>query len=204
MESDRVFVVGLTGGIGSGKSSVCAAFSRLGVPIIDTDEIAHRLSRPSSEVNKQIYEIFGSNSLLADGSLNRAWLRELVFTEPTKRVQLEAIFHPLILQKTKEKICSMGRAHRYCILAVPLLFETPAFHRLTNYSIVVDCDEEEQIRRVIRRSKLSRHEVQNIITAQMPRNQRNVLADQIIMNNESLASIDEKVSQIHNFLLEKT
>lgn len=199
-----MFVVGLTGGIGCGKSSFCSAFSLLGVPIIDSDEIAHLLSQPNSTVNKQVYARFGANSLLADGSLNRVWLRELVFTEPAQRIQLEAIFHPLILQKTEEQIASMNHLHQYCILAVPLLFETPAFHRLINYSIVIDCEEQEQIYRVMHRNKLSHNEVKHIIAAQMPRNQRNAFADQIIMNDGSLASIDEKVSQMHSFLLEKT
>jgi dephospho-CoA kinase len=199
-----MLIVGLTGGIGSGKSSFCAAFSRLGVPVIDTDNIAHQLSHPNSNANKLVAQQFGTQSLLADGSLNRAWLRELIFNTPEKRIQLEAIFHPLILQKTQEQIHQVRGMHNYCLLAVPLLFETPAFQQLVDYSIVIDCDEDEQIKRVMQRSQLSDAEVKKIISAQMPRNQRNTLADYVISNNDSLASIDEKVSQMHNFLLEKT
>ncbi|WP_027469953.1 dephospho-CoA kinase [Deefgea rivuli] len=199
-----MLIVGLTGGIGSGKSSFCAAFSDLGVPIIDTDDIAHQLSKPTSDANAQVARQFGADALLADGSLNRTWLRQLIFTDPSKKKQLETIFHPLILKKTKEEIQKISSLHHYCIVAVPLLFETTAFRNLIHYSIVIDCDEQDQINRVMLRSKLNHNEVQNIIAAQMPRKQRNYLADHIITNNGTLSSIAEKVSQMHSFLLEKT
>lgn len=199
-----MLVVGLTGGIGCGKSSFCDVFSRLGVPIIDTDVIAHQLAHPNSYANQQVLSQFGAASLLADGSLDRAWLRQLIFTEPDKKVQLEAIFHPLILERTKEQISIFSSLHPYCILAVPLLFETPSFHKLTDLSISIDCVEQEQIKRVMLRSRLSQYQIKNIISAQMPRDQRNALANYVIMNDGALIDIDKKVSQMHNFLLEKT
>ena len=199
-----MLTVGLTGGIGCGKSSFCAAFSRLGVAIIDTDEIAHQLSHPNSDANQLIAQQFGKQSLLDDGALNRTWLRQLIFNEPAKKKQLEAIFHPFILQVSKEQIQKVSQLHRYCILAVPLLFEVSEFQQLVDYTIAIDCEESEQINRVMQRSHLSLDEVQKIITAQMPRNQRNTLADYVVNNNGTLASIDVKVSQMHDFLLEKT
>ena len=146
MELHSVLIVGLTGGIGSGKSSCCAAFSRLGITIIDTDEIAHQLSRPYADANLQIAEQFGANALLPDHSLNRKWLRQHILTDAYEKKRLEAIFHPKILDQVKEKILGICAKERYCIIDVPLLFETSSFLNLIDYSIVIDCDEQEQIK----------------------------------------------------------
>ena len=198
-----MLIVGLTGGIGSGKSSCCAAFSRLGITIIDTDEIAHQLSRPYADANLQIAEQFGANALLPDHSLNRKWLRQHILTDAYEKKRLEAIFHPKILDQVKEKIRSICAKERYCIIDVPLLFETSSFLNLIDYSIAIDCDEQEQIKRVKCRSQLTENEIKSIIAVQISRKQRNKLADFIILNNGKLSDIDEKILQIHKNLLEK-
>lgn len=200
----NLLVVGLTGGIGSGKSSFCAAFSLLGVPIIDADIIAHDLSQPYSTANTTVKKLFGEQSLRADGTLNREWIRSAIFNDDVKKKQLEAIFHPLILQALKLHIKQLENSCAYCIIAVPLLFEQKSFHELTQFSIAIDCTENEQITRVMHRSSLSETQVRKIIDAQMSRSQRNKLADLVINNEDGLENIADKVSQLHKFLLEKT
>ena len=204
MESVKLLIVGLTGGIGSGKSSFCAAFSRLGIPIIDADEIAHQLSTPNSLANSQVANAFGEVALLDDGRLNRDYIRQCIFNDPNKKKLLEGIFHPLILIDAKKRIEQLSNTSPYCILAVPLLFEQPEFLKLVSITVAVDCDESEQIRRVMHRSQLSEHQVQQILKVQIPRKERNKLADIVINNNGAITDIDRKVSQLHTFLLGKT
>lgn len=196
--------MGLTGGIGTGKSSFCAAFSRLSVPIIDADIIAHNLSHPYSTANLSIAKLLGEQSLLDDGTLNRTWLRDTIFNDNKIKKQVEDIFHPLILKEVKFQIAQLKSDHPYCILAVPLLFEQPSFLKLTQLTIVIDCSEQEQIMRVMQRSGLNQEQVQKIIQSQMGRAERNNLADLVISNEDGLESIDNKVSQLHKLLLEKT
>ncbi|MBM5571880.1 MULTISPECIES: dephospho-CoA kinase [Deefgea] len=199
-----MLVAGLTGGIGSGKSTFCAAFSRLGVPVIDADVIYHHLTQPYSIANLLVEQQFGSQSLLNDGKLNKDWLRQIIFDDDCKKKQVEAIFHPLILDEIKSQISQLESNYIYCILAVPLLFEFSDFLNLSDYTIVIDCSEATQVARVMQRSGLSHEQVKKIIQAQMSRNERNRLADLVICNEEGFDSIDDKVSQLHKFLLEKS
>jgi len=199
-----LLVAGLTGGIGSGKSTFCAAFSRLGVPVVDADVIYHHLTQPNSIANLLVEQQLGSQSLLNDGRLNKDWLRQIIFNDDSKKKQVEAIFHPLILDEIKTQLSQLKSNHTYCILAIPLLFEFPDFLQLTHYSIVIDCSESTQINRVMQRSGLSQEQVKKIIQAQMNRNERNRLADLVICNEEGFDSIDDKVWQLHKFLLEKS
>ncbi len=204
MGSVKLLIVGLTGGIGSGKSSFCAAFSRLGVPIIDADEIAHQLSIPNSTANTEVAKIFGEQALLNDGSLNRDYIRHNIFNDANKKKLLEGIFHPLILFEAKKQIHKLSNTSSYCILAVPLLFEQPEFLKLVRITVTIDCDEGEQISRVMLRSKLTEPQVRQIIKTQIPRKERNNLSDIVINNNGAITDIDHKVSQLHTFLLGKT
>lgn len=200
MESTNLRVVGLTGGIGSGKSTFCAAFSHFGVPIIDTDIISHQLSYPYSTANIEVAKYLGEQALLEDGNLNRAWIRETIFNNANQKAILEQIFHPLILLEAKKQIQQLSTSLPYCILAVPLLFENPSFLTLVDTTIVIDCDESEQIARVRHRSKLTEAQIIQIINTQMPRAERNSLAD-IVIKNQAIADIDYKVSQLHGVLL---
>lgn len=204
MESLSLLIVGLTGGIGSGKSSFCSAFANLGVPVIDADAVGHQLSSPNSEANQHVVERFGSIAVLDDGSLNRAWLREVIFNDAQLKIALEEIFHPLILLKVKTQIQQLSKEHPYCILAVPLLFEKKSFLELTNITLAIDCSENDQISRVMRRNSLTKNQVKKIIESQMSRATRNELADIVIDNSEAPENIVFKVSQLNNFLLEKS
>ena len=196
-------VVGITGGIGSGKSSFCHAFSHLGITVIDTDQLAHQLTQASSAAIPFILEKFGEAAIQHDGALNRTWMRQHIFSNPTGKHSLEKILHPLIYEMASELIQNEPPEHAYCILAVPLLFETQLFQNLIDYSIAIDCVEILQIERVKSRSHLSEIEIRQIIATQMSSEQRNQYADKVLHNNGTLQDIDAKVSQTHDFLLQK-
>jgi dephospho-CoA kinase len=181
------YTVGLTGGIGSGKSTVEQLFQTFGVDIIDTDAIAHLLTGPNGLGIPSIQSQFGPDFLNPDGSLNRAVMRQLVFGDPDAKHKLELILHPLI---RAEVDIQLGRvAPPYAILAVPLLIETGAYTDRVDRVLVVDCTEEQQVRRTSARSKLSEQEVRNIMAAQVDRKQRIRHADDIILNNAELAQL---------------
>lgn len=196
MDSPEHMIIGLTGGIGSGKSSAAQLFAELGVRIIDTDAIGHELSTPPSIALDDIATQFGSDFLAEDGTLNRSRMREYVFSHPQARKKLEAIFHPRIFEQAKQRLKAPTTAP-YSILMVPLLFETTAFTALVQRSVVVDCAEELQIARVMARNKLSREEVIAIISTQRTRQERLMLADDIISNDGSFERLRDQVCQLH-------
>jgi dephospho-CoA kinase len=189
------FVVGLTGGIGSGKSSAAKIFADLGARVIDTDEIAHRLTQPGMPALSQIREKFGAQFFLADGSLNRALLRQKVFSDPMAKKELEAMLHPLIRMEV-ELILSSVQAP-YTILVVPLLFESGAYHSLIQRILVVDCSERQQIDRVMARSEMSAAEARAIIATQAPRSLRIAHADDVLDNNGSWELLAKRIAELH-------
>ncbi|UXY16589.1 dephospho-CoA kinase [Chitiniphilus purpureus] len=195
-------VVGLTGGVGSGKSTAARLFAGHGAPIVDTDEIAHRLSLPPSPVLPEIRAAFGSAYLLADGSLDRARMRETIFNDRDAKAQLEALLHPHILQEAKQALAVQADTTPYALLVAPLLFEAPEFHALTKRSLLIDCDEALQLERVSRRPGLTTAAAQDIMRNQMPRRQRLALADDIIENNGSLEALARAVKQWHLYYLD--
>ena len=199
-----MWVVGLTGGIGCGKSSACAAFAQLGVPIIDTDQIAHSLSATGSPLLEDIRRHFGDAAIDHSGALNRPWIRELIFSNASDKEKLENIFHPAILAELTVQLRHYAHSASYCILAVPLLFESPQFLTLVNYSLVIDCNEARQIERVKQRSGLSEAQINKIMKHQLPRQLRNQQADKVISNNGELHELHEKVSLLHDFFLLKS
>lgn len=189
-------VIGLTGGIGSGKSAAASLFAALGVPVVDTDKIAHELTGAGQPALQAIARQLGDETILPDGSLNRPLVRQLVFSHPEKRRQLEAILHPLI----RERARAMLSAHpevAYQILMVPLLFETRGYDNLIQRSLVIDCEEALQIKRTMARSQLGESDVRAILGAQLPRAARLKKADDVIENNGSLDELAEKVRQKH-------
>lgn len=194
-----MLVVGLTGGIGSGKSAAADFFIQLGIPVLDTDQVARTLTQAPSPALTHIAQTFGADFLLADGSLNRAAMRELVFTQPEERQRLESILHPLILQAGKDWLAQ--QISPYCILAVPLLFEAANFQALIDCSVVVDCPEELQISRVIERNGLSEKEIRNIMANQLTRTERNQRADYLISNSQTLHDLQNAVEKLHQKLL---
>jgi dephospho-CoA kinase len=189
------YTVGLTGGIGSGKSKAADMFLELGAAVIDTDAISHELTGPAGAAMTPIELAFGPEYLREDGSLDRARMRSLVFSDPESRRSLETILHPLIRSATRERIAAAKAP--YVMLVVPLLLETGSYRDLLDRVLVVDCDESQQIARTIARSRLSEDEVKRIMSAQLPRAQRLQSADDVIVNDADINQLKERVEALH-------
>jgi dephospho-CoA kinase len=189
-------LIGLTGGIGSGKSTVANLFVTRGARLIDTDEISHALTRSGGAAIPEIRTTFGSDYVDAKGALDRSKMRELIFAKPAAKKQLESILHPLILKQVKQ-LASSNTSAPYTLVAIPLLFESPRYHDWLHRTLVVDCPEELQIERTIQRSGLDKILIQAIMNQQISRNQRLALADDIILNNSDLASLSAQVDALH-------
>lgn len=195
-----MYIVALTGGIGSGKSEAANQFSQLGVPIVDTDVIAHTLTATGSPMIARIADLFGQDVINKDNSLNRTKLRAKVLSNPAERIKLEGLLHPAIYDQALAQLEDNEQKlnPRYQILVIPLLFENNRYQNLVNKILVIDCDEETQISRAMSRSKLSEQEVRALMAAQTTRAKRLNGADEIIENNGSLTELTEKVTQMHN------
>jgi len=187
--------IGLTGGIGCGKSTVCRLFAELGVTIIDADIIGKQLVEPGMPVLDLLKTEFGDQILDAEGALNRALLRDMVFSDAKKKQQLEAIMHPPIYQQIAVDINNSAGA--YCIIAIPLLLETQKAD-IVDRVLVVDCSLEMQLERVMQRDNLSRTQALSIIESQISRQQRLMLADDIINNSATLTELAEQIKRLHN------
>ncbi len=193
--------IGLTGGIGSGKSVVCNIFRELGVPIIDSDEIARSVVQAGSPVLQQIKHEFGNDILLPDGSLDRSRMRELVFSDERKRQKLEALLHPLIRAEMEEQIATISAP--YVILAIPLLLEK-GWQQYLDRIVVVDCSESQQIERACARDNSTNDLITRIIASQISREERLAAADDIIDNSGQLSSLYEQVRGLHHAYLHLT
>lgn len=196
-----MMVVGLTGGIGSGKSAVANFFAQRGVPIIDADRIARELVEPGQAALAQITQAFGADLLDSAGQLDRAALRKTIFSDATKRRQLEAILHPRIRATLKDRINQLQA--RYCIIVIPLLLETGQ-QDLVDRILVVDAAPETQCQRAQQRDGVSEAEIQAILRTQLPRAQRLNQADDIISNDASLNDLDNQVKILHERYLTLT
>lgn len=188
-------IVGLTGGIGSGKSTVGQYFVDLGIDVIDTDAIARMLTEPDGLAMNSIKDSFGQTMLAADGSLNRVKMRNLIFSDNNYKFALENILHPLILAETLQQVSKA--LSPYIIIAIPLLFETNDYDKLIQRSLVVDCEEKQQILRTMKRSKLPENQIKAIIATQISRASRLQKADDIIVNNLDIAYLKVQVAQLH-------
>ena len=189
-------IVGLTGGIGCGKSTVANLFAKFGAGIIDTDIIARRLTEAGGEAIAEIRADFGDDYISADGALNRAKMRRLIFSDIAAKQRLELTLHPLILEQAKVQLQPL-QTRPYIILVVPLLAESPAFRQLVQRILVVDCNADTQVARVTARSQMDAAEVRSIIAQQTPRAERLQLADNIIHNDVGLDSLAEQVAVLH-------
>ena len=192
-----MFIIGLTGGIGSGKSEASRLFSELGVPIVDLDVISRELTANGQATLQLIVDQFGNQILNQDGSLNRGALREVIFENPVARKSLEEILHPAIYQEAVIQLKKNQNAP-YQILAIPLLFESSRYQNLINRSLVIDSDIKIQIDRACKRDGSTQSQIEKIIASQMPRETRNQLADDIVNNNGSLEELKEKVLQLND------
>ena len=194
------YVIGLTGGIGSGKSAAAGMFAELGAAIVDTDAIAHELTRSGGAALDAIREAFGAEYIAADGSLDRARMRSLVFGNAEAKKKLEAILHPLIRAESIARIAAA--AAPYVVAVVPLLLETGAYRELTDRVLVVDCAEDQQVRRAVQRSGLAESDVRAIMAAQLTRADRLASANDVLSNDRSLAHLRRQVVQLHAQYLE--
>ncbi|MBK8387232.1 MAG: dephospho-CoA kinase [Candidatus Accumulibacter propinquus] len=195
------FVVGLTGGIGSGKSTVAELFVQHGAALVDTDAIAHTLTAPQGAAMAAIRNAFGERVLRADGGLDRAAMRSLVFSDHTAKATLEAILHPLIREHSEAR-CADATSAPYVLLVVPLLIESGSYRRRADRILVVDCDEAVQIARVMTRSGLTAGEVEAIMATQASRLERRAAADDVVLNDRELDALAPQVDGLHRQYLE--
>lgn len=192
-------VVGLTGGIGSGKSAAADRFAELGAAVIDTDVISRELTAAGGAAMPQIRAAFGDTVIAADGALDRDAMRARVFADPAQRTRLEAILHPMIRAEARRRLGQVSAP--YVVLVVPLLVETGAYRDTVTRIVVVDCDEATQIARVKARSGLSEAQIVAVIRAQATREKRLALADDVIANDGELAHMHQIVDRLHqNYL----
>ena len=191
------YIVGLTGGIGSGKSAAADQFAALGAAIVDTDAIAHELTRPGGQAIPQVRQLFGDACIAADGAMDRAKMRELVFADPAAKQKLEALLHPMIRAESGRRIAAAEGVAPYVIHVVPLLIESSGYRDRVNRVLVVDCPEDVQVARVRQRSGLAEAEVRRIIAAQVPRAVRLAAADDVIDNAGALAALGPQVKALH-------
>jgi dephospho-CoA kinase len=194
------FAVGLTGGIGSGKSTVADMFAARGATVVDTDLIAHSMTAPQGPAMPAIIAEFGAEFADASGAMDRARMRELVFSDAGAKTRLEAILHPRI----RDAALAAGAAATgaYVIYAVPLLIESGTWRARVARVLAVDCEEQVQIARVMARNNLPEAQVRAIMAAQVSRTQRLAAADDVIVNNAGIAELEAQVERLHALYLQ--
>mgnify|MGYP001554455226 CR=1 FL=1 len=196
----KILKIGVTGSAGSGKSMVLKAFKALGLVTLDCDEIARQVTRPGQKAHKRIVELFGPDAVLADGTLDRAGLRNLMVADPELRKGLEAILHPVILEELFFQIRhAQYRRELACAAEVPLLFELGLEDRF-DAVVTVAAQESDLARRVAQRDKVSRAEARGILGLQMAQDKKKQLADHVVENRGSLSRLEERVFQIYQAL----
>jgi dephospho-CoA kinase len=192
-------VVGLTGGIGSGKSAAADEFAKLGATVVDTDAIAHELTQKDAAAVADIERIFGKD-FISEGSLNRKRMRDHVFADPAAKRSLEALLHPMIRAESARRIAAATGP--YVVHVVPLLIESPDYRSRVDRILVVDCPEETQIERVRARSGLSEPEVRAIMRGQISRGERLAAAHDVIENGGSRDALRNQVAALHQKYLQ--
>ncbi len=193
-------VIGLTGGIGSGKSAAADEFARLGATVVDTDAIAHKLSGAGGAAISGVRSLFGDAYIDASGAMDRRKVRALVFADPVAKQRLEALLHPLIREESQRRI--VAATGPYVVHVVPLLIESPDYRRRVDRVLVIDCADELRLARVKARSGLAEDEVHRIIAAQATAGMRRAAADDLIDNGGSLEELHAQVRALHRRYLE--
>ena len=191
-----ILKIGLTGGIGSGKSTACEIFSELGVPIIDADTIAHNLVEPGMPALEEITKLFGKKAILNDGSLNRKIIRDQIFANETERKKLENILHPAIFKEIASQIKHLDT--KYCIVSIPLLLETNV-PDVIDRILVIDVAREFQLSRASIRDNASKENIDRIIDKQVSREERRAAADDIVNNEGNIECLRKKIHSLHEF-----
>jgi dephospho-CoA kinase len=195
-----VLRIGLTGGIGSGKSTACEIFSELGVPVIDADDIAHGLVKPGMPALEEIIKLFGKQVISNDGTLDRKILRDKVFANSIDREKLEDILHPAVYREISVQVENINSG--YCIISIPLLLETDA-SRIVDRILVVDVPRELQLERASDRDKTSKKDINAIIDSQISRKDRLSAADDIVDNKGDINDLRKKICELHEFYSNK-
>jgi dephospho-CoA kinase len=192
-------VVGLTGGIGSGKSAAAEAFEALGAAVVDTDVIAHEITAPGGAAVAEVRRLFGDEFVDAEGAMDRKRMRALVFGDAAKKNQLEGLLHPMIRAESTRRIEDVfaRRSAPYVVHVVPLLIESAGYRARVGRVLVVDCPESLQIARVRQRSGLAEDEIRRIIASQIQREKRLAAADDVIDNSGSIAAMQQQVRTLH-------
>ena len=193
---NKNYLVGLTGGIGSGKSTIASIFKRLGVKVVDADQASRAVVEPESETLNTIIDHFQNETLLVDGQLNRSALRDIIFNNPEHKAWLEGLLHPLINGWISQQL-EQPTTSPYVILESPLLFETNQY-QMINTTLLVDVAPELQIARASQRDRVNKSQIQAIIDTQMSRQQKVELADFIFDNSLAIDSIEKRVIDFHN------
>lgn len=194
-----MLVVGLTGSIGSGKSTVADLFAERGVPVIDADIIARQITQTGSSAYNAIVDHFGTKILLDDESLDRRQLREIIFQEPQHKQWLEELLHPIIMRQIADEITHI--THAYCIAVIPLLMEIGA-DSFIDHILVVDVNEDTQLKRASMRDNSTTESIKAILKTQMTRKERLKIADDIIDNSGSKDNLDSQVEKLHQKYLQ--
>ena len=195
------FAIGLTGGIGCGKTTVADLFAARGAAVVDTDQIAHALTAPGGAAMPALVEAFGPGYATADGALDRARMRALVFADPDARARLEAILHPRIREATAS--AALLAAGPYVIFVVPLLIESGSWRERVARVLAIDCPEATQVARVMARNHLTEDQVRAIMAAQVTRARRLEAADDVILNDDGLDALLPQVKDLHAFYLDE-
>jgi dephospho-CoA kinase len=198
--SERHFVVGLTGGIGSGKSAAAEEFARLGASVVDTDEIARELTAPGGAAMPHIRSLFGDTFVAASGAMDREAMRRRVFADPAAKQALERLLHPMIRAESERRIADARGP--YVVHVVPLLLESADYRRRVDRVLVVDAPEEAQVARVCARSRLDAAEVRAIMRTQASRAERLAAADDVLDNGGTREALRAQVASLHEKYLQ--
>jgi dephospho-CoA kinase len=197
-----MFIIGLTGGIGSGKSAAATILKRLGLKIIDLDQITHDLMKPSELGYIEIKKEFGEKYIDTKGAIDRKLLREEIFSSLDLKKRIESILHPIIFEECSKQLNKL-KHEKYIVLVIPLLFETKNYISLIDESLLIDCDLETQIERVIKRDSISKALANRIIKNQMNRQEKQLLADKIILNDGNINHLKTQLDSYYKKLLKE-
>ena len=194
-----MFIIGLTGGIGSGKSAAATILKRLGLKIIDLDQITHDLMKPSELGYIEIKKEFGEKYIDTKGAIDRKLLREEIFSSLDLKKRIESILHPIIFEECSKQLNKL-KHEKYLVLVIPLLFETKNYISLIDESLLIDCDLETQIKRVIKRDSISKTLANRIIKNQMNREKKQLLADKVILNDGNINHLKTQLDSYYKKL----
>jgi len=197
-----MFIIGLTGGIGSGKSAAATILKRLGLKIIDLDQITHDLMKPSELGYIEIKKKFGEKYIDTKGAIDRKLLREEIFSSLDLKKRIESILHPIIYEECDKQLNKL-KHEKYIVLVIPLLFETKNYVSLIDESLLIDCDLETQIERVIKRDGVSKALANRIIKNQMNRQEKQLLADKVILNDGNINHLKTQLDSYYKNLLKE-